>query len=282
MSILRRTVPRSHVLGLANVDFHNNLSNREIFIKHCPNLTAMITYQCPSCKKICLLKENSIHCKCNKKYFSQEGILQFVEDKDTKTWDDYWKRTPVYDNILDLLRKIMNLQLKRYLKKHLNAKEQTLEPGGGSAYVSAMLQEEGIDAYAMDYASIPLKIAQQQLKSKATLIQGDLFNMPFTDDSFDLSFNNSTMEHFPNPLDGLKEMARVTKKGKYVFVGVPFTHGPLSIYKLKKSSFKGAWDGTTFDRKSLKQLFTDAGLEVVHSRTFFFRCFIGVLGKKNL
>src|SRR3989344_5348410 len=148
----------------------------------------------------------------------------------------------------------MNVQLRRYAMKFLHSQAYTLEPGGGSAYVSAMLAERGMNAYAMDYASIPLKIAQEQLKSKAILVQGDMFNMPFADDSFDLTFNNSTLEHFPNPLDALREMARVTKKGKYVFVGVPFTYGPLSVYKLKKSSFKDAWDGTTFDRKRLKQL----------------------------
>jgi ubiquinone/menaquinone biosynthesis C-methylase UbiE len=211
-----------------------------------------------------------------------EGIIQFVEDKNTKTWDKYWKRIPVYDSVLDLLRKIMNLQLKKYLKKFASINAKTLEPGGGSAYVSAMLIDEGREAYALDYALAPLKLAQQQLKSKAVLIQGDMFNMPFSDEVFDVTFNNSTMEHFPREraLAGVREMTRVTKKGGYVFVGVPFTYGPLCLYKLKKNSFKGAWDGKTYDRKELKKLFADAGLEVAHCRTFFFRCFVGVMGKK--
>ncbi len=253
-----------------------------IFIKKHPKKTLMITFQCPSCKNACESKDTSLICTpCKKMYSYQEGILQFTEDQNTETWDKYWKRIPVYDTILDVLRKIMNVQLRRYLMKKIPFGAVTLEPGGGSAFVSAMLAEKGYTTYAMDYASIPLKIAHEQLKSKATLIQGDIFNMPFADESFDLTFNNSTMEHFKNPLDGLKEMVRVTKKSSYVFVGVPYTYGPLSVYKLKKSSFKDAWDGTTFDRKGLKQLFADAGLEVVHSRTFFFRCFIGVLGKKQ-
>ncbi|HLC71517.1 MAG TPA: methyltransferase domain-containing protein [Candidatus Nanoarchaeia archaeon] len=241
----------------------------------------MIAYQCPTCKSPVVEKQGKITCPKKHSYPITNSIVQFVQDQNTETWDKYWKRIPVYDTILDVLRKIMNVQLRRYLEKNISPTTITLEPGGGSAFVSAMLAEKGYVTYAMDYASIPLKIAQEQLKSKAILVQGDLFNMPFIDESFDLTFNNSTMEHFKNPLDGLKEMARVTKKGGCVFVGVPFTYGPLSVYKLKKSSFKDAWDGTTFDRKRLKQLFQDAGLEVVHSRTFFFRCFIGVLGKKK-
>ncbi len=239
-----------------------------------------VTYQCPTCKTPCIVHETILKCKKHT-YPITNSIIHFIEDKNTETWDHYWKRIPIYDDILDLLRKIMNVQLCRYLKKKIVPQSVTLEPGGGSAYVSAMLAQKGHTAYAMDYASAPLRIAREQLKSKATLVQGDLFNIPFADESFDLTFNNSTMEHFKNPLDGLKEMARVTKKGGSVFVGVPFTYGPLSIYKLKKSSFKDAWDGTTYDRKGLQTLFEDAGLEVIGSRTFFFRCFIGVLGKKK-
>ncbi len=254
----------------------------------------MVQYRCPSCTSACKEEAHAVNSdaaentvsvlscpSCSTRYAWNEGILQFVHDEKTEVWDAYWKRVPVYDDILDVLRTIMNLQLRRYLEKKIAPSSATLEPGGGSAYVSAMLAEKGHKAYAMDYASAPLRIAQKQLKSKAILVQGDLFNIPFSDSSFDLVFNNSTMEHFKNPLDGMKEMARTTRKGGYVFVGVPFTYGPLSIYKLKKSSFKDAWDGTTYDRKGLKKLFTDAGLEVVHSRTFFFRCFIGVLGKKK-
>lgn len=242
----------------------------------------VIQYQCPSCKAVSSSTEKGVSCtSCKKRYVIKDGILQFMKDKNTQTWDHYWKRVPVYDDVMDVLRKIMNLQLKLYLKKYARSGQRTLEPGGGSAYVSAMLKTEGVDAYAMDYAYAPLKIAQQQLKSRAMLVQGDLFNIPFAANTFDLTFNNSTMEHFKNPLDGLMEMVRVTKKGSYVFVGVPFTYGPLSIYKLKKSSFKDAWDGTTYDRKGLKDLFSDAGLAIVDCRTFFGRCFVGVLGIKK-
>lgn len=237
-------------------------------------------FTCPRCTTKVKSDTTALSClKCKTKFPITNNIYQFVQDKNTETWDTYWKRVPVYDDILDLLRKIMNLQLRRYLNKQLTSGSTTLEPGGGSAYVSALLAEKGMNSYALDYTSQPLRLAQQ-FGSKAVLVQGDMFNMPFSEATFDLTFNNSTLEHLPNPLDALKEMARVTKPGKYVFVGVPFTYGPLSAYKLKKSSFKGAWDGTTYDRKGLKKLFQEAGLEIVGSRTFFFRCFIGVLGRK--
>src|SRR3989338_10058475 len=185
-----------------------------------------VLFQCPSCCAGCVVAENVVSCaSCKKSFLFKDGIYQFVQDKDTETWDHYWKRTPVYDDVLDVLRKMMNMQLKRYVKKYASSGDLTLEPGGGSAYVSALLAEEGYKAYAMDYASIALKIAQEQLKSRAVLVQGDLFKMPFASDVFDITFNNSTMEHFSNQLEGVKEMARVTKKGKYVFVGVPFTYG---------------------------------------------------------
>lgn len=237
-----------------------------------------IQFQCPTCSTE--LNEFISCRKCKKTYPFKEGMYQFVEDKGTETWDTYWTRTFIYDDIMDVLRKIMNIQLRKYIEKFLPVLGKSLEPGGGSAFVSAMLAERGFEAYALDYASVALKLAREQLKSKAVLVQGDLFHMPFADGQFDVTFNNSTMEHFPNPLEGLLEMKRVTRKGGYVFVGVPFTYGPLCLYKLKKNSFKGAWDGKTYDRAGLKKLFRDAGLEVVGSRTFFLSCFIGVVGRK--
>ena len=246
------------------------------------DMNSKIKYQCPTCKTECTSTEKAVSCtSCKKKYAFKEGILQFMKDKNTDTWDHYWKRVQVYDDVMDILRKIMNVQLHRYLVQKIHSSAITLEPGGGSAYVSAMMAQEGLTAYALDYAYAPLRLAKEQIKSKAVLVQGDLFNIPFAANSFDLTFNNSTMEHFKNPLDGLMEMARVTKRGGYVFVGVPFTYGPLSVYKLKKSSFKDAWDGTTYDRKGLKDLFSDAGLAIVDCRTFFGRCFVGVLGIKK-
>jgi len=238
--------------------------------------------RCPSCQDGLTTVNTAWRCKsCKTNYKLENGIYRFLEDNHTEIWDHYWERTPVYDDIMDILRKIMNVQLRGYLQKSLPANALTLEPGGGSAYVSAMLAEKGFKAHALDYASAPLILAQKQLQSQAILIQGNMFRMPFGEDVFDLTFNNSTLEHLPNPLDALKEMTRVTKKSGQVFVGVPFTYGPLAIYKLKKSSFKGAWDGTTYDRQQLKRMFVEAGLEVVDSRTFFGRCFIGVLGKKS-
>ena len=237
-----------------------------------------VQFRCPTCSKE--LNESLSCGKCKKTYHFKDGIYTFMEDTGTETWDTYWKRIFIYDDVMDILRKIMNIQLRGYIQKFLSVGGKSLEPGGGSAYVSAMLAERGYEAYALDYASVALKLATEQLHSKAVLVQGDLFHMPFADVQFDVTFNNSTMEHFPNPLEGLIEMKRVTKKGGYVFVGVPFTYGPLCLYKLKKNSFKGAWDGTTYSRRGLQKLFADAGLEVVGCRTFFLRCFVGVMGKK--
>ncbi|MBI4178665.1 class I SAM-dependent methyltransferase [bacterium] len=198
---------------------------------------------------------------------------------ETKTWDRYWSRIPIYDDALDALRGVLNRQIKRYVKTVLAPRARTLEPGAGSACVSALLAEDGLNASALDYAYSALAVARR-FQSGARLVQGDLFKMPFPDGTFDLTFNNSTLEHFKNPQDALNEMARVTKPGGHVFVGVPFTYGPLAVCKLKKSSFKGAWDGTTYDRKGLRDLFGRAGLRVIGDATFFFRCFVGLMGRK--
>src|SRR3989338_10695145 len=153
-----------------------------------------VQFRCPTCSKE--LNESLSCGKCKKTYHFKDGIYTFMEDTGTETWDTYWKRIFIYDDVMDILRKIMNIQLRGYIQKFLSVGGKSLEPGGGSAYVSAMLAERGYEAYALDYASVALKLATEQLHSKAVLVQGDLFHMPFADVQFDVTFNNSTISIF--------------------------------------------------------------------------------------
>ena len=92
-------------------------------------------YRCHTCKNPTKsLGQGEACSKCRRTYALNQGILQFIQDENTRTWDTYWKRIPVYDDILDVLRKIMNVQLRRYLEKKIPSSSITLEPGGGSAY----------------------------------------------------------------------------------------------------------------------------------------------------
>lgn len=101
-----------------------------------------------------------------------------------------------------------------------------LEAGSGPAHDSLVFAENGADVTALDLSPNGLKAAERIYAEKNYRIHttaGDLLNIPFPDNTFDLVWNAGTLEHF-EPQDVQKaaaEMIRVTKPGGTVLVIVP-------------------------------------------------------------
>lgn len=198
-----------------------------------------------------------------------------------RPWASYW-RVSGRAALLGWFRKLLARQLCEYFRQQvrgLGVTTRTLEAGCGSAVVSGMLSERGWLCVGLDTEALALQVARR-MSPRLRAVQGDLYESCFRRDAFDLVWNNSTLEHLSDPLRALREMTNVVRPGGSVFVGVPYTYGPLAIFKLKRQSFGGTWDGTTFSRKALVDLFQGAGLQVIDCRLFFFRSFVGVMGRK--
>ena len=52
-------------------------------------------------------------------------------------------------------------------------------------------------------------------------LSGDIFNLPLADNSVDIILSSEVVEHLPDPVPALKEMARVLKPGGYAMVTTP-------------------------------------------------------------
>ncbi|MBM3299452.1 MAG: class I SAM-dependent methyltransferase, partial [Deltaproteobacteria bacterium] len=134
-------------------------------------------------------------------------------------------------------------------------------------------------AVALDIDVEALMEARRRDPSLALVI-GDLTHLPFRSESLDLTWNSSTLEHLGEPLIALEEMARVTRTGGMLFVGVPYLCGPLGFQRWIQRTTVGIWIGTTFDLRQLKQLFLQAHTTPQHHIFYFFRFFIGLLARK--
>jgi len=118
-----------------------------------------------------------------------------------------------------------------------------LEPGCGSGTVSAMLSIRGNDVTIMDLSKNAVNRARSKFHEMSTQCNfsvGDLFNMPFKDNNFDLIFNQGVMEHFElaglDPSIAIKEMLRILKKDGTIVILVPAFLSPLHIvYFILKS-----------------------------------------------
>lgn len=184
----------------------------------------------------------------------------------------------------DFLRRRLNRKLVDYLlNTAINGKQcSILEAGSGPAFATSILsRDERIGlAVAIDIDIQALGEARRRDKYLNAVV-ADLGELPFKDNCMSLTWNSSTLEHLQNPEKSLSEMARVTKVGGNVFVGVPNLHGPLGFQKFVPDTSVGVWVGTAFSRGNLNRLMQTTGLEPSEAIFYFFRFFVGVLARKS-
>lgn len=103
-------------------------------------------------------------------------------------------------------------------------------------------------------------------------LSGDIFNLPLADNSIDIILSSEVVEHLPDPMPALKEMARVLKPGGYAMVTTPNPHNlpELVGYGLDKLSGGGFkkfyWKGQ--DEKSAPPLKAAVGFGHVSVHPF--------------
>ena len=106
--------------------------------------------------------------------------------------------------------------------KKIKAKT-TLETGAGSGKFSFMLADEGYEATAMDFNETileALKRNNEKVDKKIKIVKGNILNMPFPDNSFDLVFSEGVCEHLLgcDREKAIREVVRVSKKRIIIFV----------------------------------------------------------------
>lgn len=178
----------------------------------------------------------------------------------------------------------MNKSLVRFLrekalagKSAVRAAEVACGSGFGShllAYESNVTLSLAADINRDDYlqAAIP--------DFQASFVFMDLFRPSVADNAMDLVWNSSSIEELPWPTEAVRAMARITKPGGHVFVGVPFRYGLAGLLGVIPNRKLRGWLGRNYDKKSLQRLLESAGLVVEAQTTYLLNTFIGMLGKK--
>lgn len=88
--------------------------------------------------------------------------------------------------------------------------------GSGANYffLKEKILKSGINYTGIDQSRFQIiKAKDLYEKENIQFIPGNLQNIPFNNNSFDFSFSESTLPFLDNPLKGIQEMARVSKKG---------------------------------------------------------------------
>jgi SAM-dependent methyltransferase len=144
-------------------------------------------------------------------------------------WDDYWSKTPesynrAYDRIAVFYRKyIIKPYLRSFFSRHFPEKNATiLHAGCGGGQVEEGLFDPGA-VIGMDISRKALTLYKKNHPG-SNIIQGDITNTGFRDQSFDGIYNLGVMEHFSEMEIHtiLREFRRILKnRGKIILFWPP-------------------------------------------------------------
>jgi ubiquinone/menaquinone biosynthesis C-methylase UbiE len=141
---------------------------------------------------------------------------------------------------------VFQRELVSYIEKLAPPLGQKIIEIGSETGVTSMLLSDSYDKTILDLnpGAIELaKIAQKQLNRPLTCVVGDMFAMPFENESFDIIFNAGVLGHFDmeSRVRVLKEYARILKKGGQLFIGVTNHYSyPYRVAYLLRS-FRNKW-----------------------------------------
>jgi SAM-dependent methyltransferase len=110
-----------------------------------------------------------------------------------------------------------------------------------------------------------LELSENMIERSAVpdlLEVGDAYAIPFPDDSFDIVFSGSLLHHLERPVDALREMRRVARKGVAV-IEPNRNHPPMAAFGVVSSVCRGLLH---YSKSSMQDLAEQAGLHVAGVR----------------
>ncbi|TGL59750.1 class I SAM-dependent methyltransferase [Leptospira ognonensis] len=141
-------------------------------------------------------------------------------------------------------------QLVSYLFQSFQMKPgmKFLEPGCGRGDFLLNFQKLGLDCYGVDL-SLEAKTFLAKSKIPVEICNADKDRLPFDDDTFDIIYNKSFLEHLREPDHFLKEARRILKPGGLILCLVPDWESNYKIY------FDDFTHRTPFTKVSLNDIF---------------------------
>lgn len=155
-------------------------------------------------------------------------------------------------------RAIFPAELARYRYLGLEAflpDARMIDVGCGTGHrVMPMAQHFGVREYVgFDHSTSSLNVARAlaaELKfPNATLAEGDLFALPYPDDSFDVVISQGVLHHTSDPLRGFRELVRVCKPRGFVAIYLynKFNHWRHNLQKQRVDRLAGGDVERRFD-----------------------------------
>lgn len=172
--------------------------------------------------------------------------------------------------ILNRIWKFRAEDVDEKISSYLQAGDKILDIGAGSCQVTEILLKKGFEAVALDVANLSVVDG-----IKPVIYGGE--NIPFDDNSYDVSLLISVLHHTKNPNQVLREAKRVAKR---IIVMEDIYHDDLHKYltyamdSIVNLEFFGHPHSNNDDRE-WKKIFKKLGLKLLDSKEYpYWRLFI--------
>jgi 2-polyprenyl-6-hydroxyphenyl methylase/3-demethylubiquinone-9 3-methyltransferase len=145
--------------------------------------------------------------------------------------------------------------------------KRILDVGTGLGFFAGRLQQRGAIVTAVDIGENLLKRVKQRLNCECLVVDALALSNYFGRDRFDFVVSSECIEHTPDPLEALKQMAAVVKPGGLISVSTPnVVWKPVvaGATALKLRPFEGFENFSTFG--SIRGAFESAGATVVREK----------------
>src|SRR3989344_4688967 len=132
----------------------------------------------------------------------------------THNFRKHTHRNPIEKLILKFFYYVLFSELKNINPKKI------LDAGAGEGFTIDKIQKEGIgeEIEGIEYSQDAINLAKEH-HPNAKIARGDIHNLSFPDNTFDLVLCTEVLEHVTDPENALKELVRVSSK--YVVLTVP-------------------------------------------------------------
>ena len=116
---------------------------------------------------------------------------------------------------------LKRLMLRSFQKRILTLAEKEILPqskvadiGCGEGFMARLLWNHfpNLQLTALDYAAQAIAKAKQNAPKEIHFLQGDIYQLPFADKSFAVTFCLEVLEHLQTPEKALAELCRVTDR----------------------------------------------------------------------
>lgn len=209
-----------------------------------------------------------------------EQLLSLIPKKESheqdeiKFWDEHWKKRIKYmkehktpwqlDGEWQRALYKRKIELFNMLTGDVSGKT-ILEPGAGCGIVSLAQTERGADVHLVELSDSAIQYLHMikeylGVGENAHITKADLFELPFEDNTFDVTWNSGVVEHYDVAQRAITEMTRVTKPGGQIIVAVP---NLLSLELIYNALRNGRGTEHYFSRGGLYHFLDRCGLKYI-------------------